>query len=201
MWTAKPPYEKKNSKSVLDIVQSLVTIGAVIFGGVWSYILFIQGRNWSPHANIEHKLSHIELSKELILMRVEIDVSNTGTSQLRLAKTVIRIQQILPISRCPAQGPCAKQEIKIASEKIERESDGFTWPLVAKRETISEDVGPIEPGEKQSLEYEFILPSDVKIVRVYTYFKNGIISEPKNEIGWEASSYYDLRPSNEGGKK
>lgn len=201
MWTAKSPQEKNSLKNALDILQSLVTIVAVVVGGAWTYLLFIQGRNWSPHANIEHKISHIELSKELNLIRVEVDVSNTGTSQLRLAKTVIRIQQILPISSCPEKVSCAKQEVKIASERIERDNDGFTWPLVAKRETTSEDVGPIEPGEKQLLEYEFVLPSDVKIVRVYTYFKNGVVSKPNNEIGWEASSYYDLRPSSEGGKK
>jgi hypothetical protein len=201
MWTAKSPKEKNGLKSYLDILQSLVTISAVVVAGLWTYFLFIQGRNWSPHANIEHKLSHIELSKELNLIRVEVDVSNTGMSQLRLAKTVIRIQQILPIPSCGENGHCARQEVKIALEKIERESDGFTWPLIAKRETTSEDVGPIEPGEKQLLEYEFILPSDVKVVRVYTYFKNGVVSKPNNEIGWEASSYYDLRPSSQGGRK
>jgi len=59
----------------------------------------------------------------------------------------------------------------------------------------------IEPGEKQLLEFEFVVPSEVKVVRVYTYFRNDQKLKDGSEVGWTASSYYDFRTPNGEGRK
>jgi hypothetical protein len=194
---SKPQSAGTTFKEKVEIVQSIVTIGAVFVGGFWTYDVFIKERREHPHANIEHKISHLALSKQLNLLRVGLDISNTGTSLMNIQRSTIRVQQILPPADCQTQSPCAPNELKEAAAKVDRKEDRFSWPLIAER-NVTFDVR-IEPGEKQSLDFEFVAPSNVKAVRVYTYVSN----QQKNdvEIGWAASSYYDFSKSKSGGEK
>lgn len=177
-------------KEKVETAQAMVTVAAVIVGGFWTYTLFVKERQQYPHANIEQKVSDVALSKETNLLRVGVDVTNTGTSRIIIAKGIIRIQQVLPLPACPDTGACAAEEIKVALANVEREADRLTWPLLAKRDTTFTDPLDIEPGEKDSLEFEFVIPSTVKVARIYTYFRNDKKSTPTGEIGWWASSYY-----------
>lgn len=89
--------------------------------------------------------------------------------------------------------------MKDASAAVERKDDRFAWPLIAERDVKT--TIEIEPGEKQSLDYEFVIPSTVKAVRIYTYFRNEQRSKEGREIGWYASSYYDFSKAKDGDKK
>lgn len=81
-----------------------------------------------------------------------------------------------------------------ALNKVERQGDHFTWALVAERNATLNPLN-IEPGEKQDLEFEFAVLSEIKVVRVYSYFRNDQNMKDGSEIGWATSSYYDFRPS------
>jgi hypothetical protein len=87
-----------------------------------------------------------------------------------------------------------------AVEKVLRNNDHFDWPLIAERTSDATASIEIEPGEKQDLEFEFGVPAEVKVVRVYTYFRNNQIKSGR-EIGWSASSDYDFRTLDNRGKK
>src|SRR5579871_2667088 len=95
-------------KEKVETTQAIVTIVAVFIGGLWTYNAFVKERQEYPHANIEQKISHAELSERLILLTVDIQLSNTGTTQIRVARSVVRVQQVLPllpctkVDRCPA---------------------------------------------------------------------------------------------------
>jgi hypothetical protein len=185
-------------KDWVDIAQAIVTIGAVFVGGLWTYEIFIKERHDYPHANIEHKISHLSLADKGQLLRVGLDLTNTGSSLLEIDHSMIRIQQILPLLSCSAN-PCAANQLKDAAGAVERKEDRFDWPLIADRDVKS--TTDIEPGEKQSVDYEFLIPSAVKAVRVYTYLRNDRLSTDDREIGWYASSFYDFSAPHDGGKK
>ncbi|WP_447979626.1 hypothetical protein [Candidatus Nitrospira bockiana] len=184
-------------KEKVETLQALVTITAVVIGGVWTYNLFVKERQHYPHATIEQKLSHVALSEQTNLLRVGIDVTNTGSSRLILGKSIIRIQRILPLLSCPKEGPCAAKEVNDALQGIERNADRFSWPLIAERDTKFTQPLDIEPGEKDFIEFEFAVPSEVAVVRVYSYFRNDQKSDSTNEVGWSLSSQYDFRTSKE----
>jgi hypothetical protein len=184
-------------KDTVETVQAIITTAAIIIGGIWTYNLFVKERQQFPHANIEQKISHVALSKQTNLLRVGIEIANTGSSRLLLGKSIIRVQQILPIPPCPKQGPCASQQVNAAIKESERQADRFSWPLIAEREKGFEQPLDIEPGEKAPIEFEFVVPSDVKVIRVYSYFRNDQKSNGDNEIGWSMSSHYDFRTSRE----
>lgn len=184
-------------KGKVETAEAIVTIVAILVGAYWTYNLFINERKHYPHANIEQKVSHVALSKHTTLLRVGIYLSNTGSYRLLSGKSIIRIQQILPVSCCPRQGPCAKEEVNSALKEIKRKANRFSWPLVAEREDSFEKPLDIEPGEKDFVEYEFVVPTEIKVVRIYSYFRNDQKSKDHDEVGWSISSHYDFGKSKE----
>jgi hypothetical protein len=198
MASAPTPASGTTFKDWVDIAQSVVTIIAVLVGGLWTYDVFIKERHDYPHANIEHKITHLPLTAKNRLLRVGLDLTNAGSSLMEINQSIVRIQQILPAVPC-SNDPCAASQLKDASAEVERKDDHFTWPLIAERDVKA--TIEIEPGEKQSLDYEFVIPSTVKAIRIYTYFKNEQRSKKDKEIGWYASSYYDFSTAHDGGKK
>lgn len=178
-------------KEKVETVQAIVTIVAVCLGGIWTYMLFIKERVPYPRANVEQKISHIALSKRTNLLRIEIEVTNIGRTRLVSTKSITRVQQILPMSSCSKPEPCAVDEVNSTLEKTERKTDRFSWPLLAKREKSQESLD-IEPGEKGFIDFEFIVPSEVKVIRAYSWFRNDRRSKSGNEFGWTRSSYYEF---------
>jgi nitrate reductase gamma subunit len=81
-------------KNILDIIQALFTILAIIIGGIWSYMLFIKRRQRFPRAIVEHQVFHKTLAKDKILLNLTTIITNTGEVLLELEKCVVRIQQI-----------------------------------------------------------------------------------------------------------
>jgi hypothetical protein len=185
-------------KDWVDVAQSVVTIVAVIVGGIWTYDVFIKERRDYPHANIEHQITHLALSDKQNLLRVGLDLTNAGSSLMKIDHSLIRIQQILPAASC-SNDPCATSQLKEALAGIERKEDRFAWPLIAER-TVTDPI-EIEPGEKQSLDYEFVIESTVKAVRIYTYFKNEQRSKEDKEQGWDMSGFYNFSTGHDGGKR
>lgn len=184
-------------KERIEVVQSIVTISAVVIGGLWTYRLFIQERKQYPHANIEHKTSDVSLPDETHLLRAEVQLTNTGNGRLLLGNWVVRVQQILPLPYCHKVDPCAIEEVNQALTNTERGSNRFTWPLLAERENKGQESLDIEPGESDSIEFEFAIPPTVKVVRVYSYFQNRIRSTEQEQIGWSRSSVYEFAKSKE----
>src|SRR5262245_38808987 len=116
MWP--PTKAPSRFKERLEIAQSIVTIAAVFIGGIWTYNLFIKERHEFPHANIEQKLFHVALSDETNLLRVGIELSNTGNSLMKIGSAIIRVQQISPSLPCTASSACAGNEISAAIKEI-----------------------------------------------------------------------------------
>jgi hypothetical protein len=198
---SKPHPSGTSFKDRVDIVQAIVTIGAVFVGGFWTYDVFIKERRQFSHANIEQKITHLALSNQDILLRVGLDVTNAGSSLMAIQRSTIWVQQILPAADCETVSPCARSELREAAAEVTRKNDRFSWPLIAERIVTFEPAAEIEPGEKQSFDFEFVTRSNVKAVRVYTYIVNEQKSEKGKEIGWPTSSYYDFPASRDGGKK
>ena len=103
-----------NLKDKIGIIQAVVTIFAVLVGGLWSYNLFIKERKNYPHVNISQVIEHVHLTDEIILLRVNVAVKNSGTSRLILKKTKQTLQQILPILSCTGDEDCSAQQINDA---------------------------------------------------------------------------------------
>jgi len=183
----------KEFREILAVVQAVVTIGAVLVGGMWTYNIFIKERKGLPHLNVEQKVTHIDYSPNSRIVRTALSLSNTGNTLVQIKTSTIRIQQVLPQLPCKSDEPCAPTEVAAAKSSVARKTDRFTWPLLCERVRDHETPVLIEPGEKEELDFEFAVAADVQLVRVHSHFQNEQGTKEGAEIGWGTSTYYDLR--------
>ena len=170
-------------KKWLETIQSAITIGAIILGGVWSYMLFISQRERAPHAIVEVKTSVLKLTDEVNLIQVTLKFQNTGHVLIPVIDASARLATVLPLLGCALNDTCATRELNAALENQDRAADKFDWPVLADRD--SNTPNPVEPGETTNLQFEFAIPAYVKVVRVYGFVKNDYTSErDKKREGW-----------------
>ena len=194
MSTIKVDHKKKyNFKDKIEIAEAIVTIFAIIVGGLWTYKIFIKERASYPHANIKHNISHIAISDKINLLRVAIELTNTGNSKMVVNKSLIRVQQILPILPCVKASPCSISQVNDSLRNRDRKEDRFAWPMIGQRTKIWDKPLELEPSEKDLIDFEFAISSDVNQVRIYSYFRNEKKKTENEEIGWSISSYYKLK--------
>lgn len=164
--------------SSANIAQSVLTAIAIIAAGVW----FLMQREAAPKANIEHTVTHRQINNDWTWVRVSITISNPGKRLLDFESGIIRIQKILPLdSKIRSifernESPISKKDYKVR------------WPRIGKSYEPQLDI-KIEPGEEDNLDYEFIIPSYVKTVKIYSYFSK----QENPPLGWAKSTIYDLK--------
>ncbi len=72
-----------NFPETVDIINKLVTTGAIITGGVWAYFNFIKGRIYRPRLQVEVSGSVI-LIEERMYIKVLAKLHNVGNSVVLL---------------------------------------------------------------------------------------------------------------------
>lgn len=155
-------------KSATGIAQSVATVIAIIVAGIW----FIERREASLKADITHTIIHRQIDDKQTWLRVSIEISNQGKRLLDLKSGTIAIHRILPLGSDDIPG--------LKDYRVD-------WPLIGKPCKRELNI-KIEPGEKDHLDHEFLIPCNVQTVEIYSYFQN-----PENpDIGWPKSTVYDL---------
>ncbi len=185
-----------NFKDQVEVVSHFVTMVAIVTGGIWTYKIFVEERQEYPHVNVELKAGHVSLDNCLNLIRVAVELTNSGASRVVSGKAIVRVQQVRPLPPCYSDvEPCASREIAAAVDDAPRVHDRFSWLMLASRKQVKPNILDLEPGEKQEQDYEFVVASDVEVVRIYSYYQNDSRTTPGEEIGWTASKYYELQPT------
>ncbi len=139
-------------RSAAGIAQSVVTVIAIIVAGVW----FIERREASLKADITHTVIHRQIDDKQTWVRVSIEISNLGKRLLDLKYGLFSIHQILPLE--PVDIPILKDY-------------RVDWPLIGDHCKRKLNI-KIEPGEKDHLDHEFLIPRNVQTVEIYSYFQN-----------------------------
>jgi hypothetical protein len=179
-------------KDRVDVLSKFVGIIAIVLGGIWTYNIFVKERQHFPHANVQHKVAHVPLSSCVNLVRVGVEIANSGKSRLLSSKSVVWIQKIRPISVCPSDGQCVRADLQHALADPVHKQDRFTWPLIGYRENQTKNSLDLEPDEKEEQDYEFVVPSSVEFVRIYSYYQNDERSTGA-DTGWRTSTFHDLK--------
>jgi hypothetical protein len=188
-----PMGEAARGKDILANLQAVATIGAIIVGGVWTYLLFVQQRQRFPHLKMEHKITHVPLPEHRILLLLDVTHSNVGTIKLDFSTADIRIYGL----RHPPD---------LSGNTIDLLNKGglpgnieptAMWTLLAQQpQNLNSDQLFIEPGESDQLHYEFVLSDDVGPLLIYTYYRNPGVQD--RNAGWSLRSIYDPRKPSRG---
>lgn len=180
-------------KRISEIVKSIVEIVAIGVGSFWTYILFIRQRQKYPRANLRHRITHRPIGNGKLLLNIDAIVSNTGQVLVKIVSGQLRIQHVLPL---PAS---AAKEIANSADPFPENGREYSWDF-SHRE-LSWPLGPteIEPGEENQFHYDCVLPDNTELIKIYTYYKNE--AKPKREIGWNLTTVYDLKATEESKRK
>lgn len=180
---------EESIKKIVDIALPVVTMVAIIIGGVWTYATFI--REQTTYPEIQETVSHLAITDHVNLLRVGIKLTNTGKTSLLLNDGNIRIQQVKPFLECSGE-QCISKEINDALRTVKQKNAHFSWPQIFKQiVTTSID---IQPGETDYIDFEFVIPSDVEVIRVYSSLRHK--DEGKKDDGkkvWGNSVIYDFK--------
>lgn len=169
-------------QSFIQILESIVTIIAIIVGGIWTYILFIRNREKYPKADITHKIQKIKRESDIIV-RLTIGIENLGKVKLPIQFGEIRLQQIKPSTSTIAEAVERFQKIG-NTEKNEIE-----WPLLEERGfSFKKDKYELEPTEKENFEFDFVLGLEIEVIQFYTHIENAF----KEDKGWNYTSIHEL---------
>ncbi|MEW6657874.1 MAG: hypothetical protein AB1424_04360 [Thermodesulfobacteriota bacterium] len=204
----KSPSRMEIIKDVTTIIQSVLTIIAIIGAAIW----FIMRAEANPKANISHTLEHEKITDKWTWVHVGVIISNPGVRRLELRHGTFRIQGIMPLA------DMIKEKIEKGEAIIPKDDGIVKWPTIGKiyvddnqkREVICEneyenrDINiDIDPGESQKLIVEFLIPSFVKAVRIYSHVYRDQSSwekvkyfmglEKMEKYGWYEVSIYDLK--------
>ncbi len=181
------PQEKKliALKDFFSMLQSIATIVAFVVMGFWTYAIFIKERQSYPHAVIEHEVKKINISDDIMLLKVKVKITNTGNSLLSLTFANIRIQNILPI-----KDESVLEEISVLFNEKTPHAILTNWPIL-KEKDISWENGKkeIEPQEHDYCFFEFFISSEEETILIYTFFNN----DTKDNLGWEYESFFNLK--------
>lgn len=173
-------------RDIASIAQSITTMLAIVVSGFWGYWVFVKNRQQYPRANLSQSITHRKIDGRNILLHVVVIVQNVGEILLCLRTAETRIQKVLPLPK-----PVAKTLRKGENPVLKGETEINAWPLLGCHETgFQENLFEIEPGETQELHHDFVIPSGVKTILVYSYLKN--IKKRNREIGWNTTTYYDI---------
>ena len=189
------PIDIARTKDFIDMLQSISTIAALIVGGMWTYLLFIRKRESLPKVTVEHIVSISPMGASGVLLTLVVELCNTGNTLIELDQAVIRVGQVLPMSDPLIH--VIRQNTTPENLEGEHEYVDEPWPDPWQRMVSfqGDDRVEIEPGTSQQFNFNFILPEDVRRVRLYTWFGNPV--KQKNELGWTKISFADISPKAE----
>jgi hypothetical protein len=179
----------ENNKDRINTVQSLITILAIFVGGFWTYRLFIEQRQNHPRLRIDHRIQHWKISDDRVLLSVDEILTNTGSVMVNLPGGSIRVIKVMPLPPSIAADLNALQDKSTHAKAESSIYDPKVWEVLveSRREWKAAEV-VIEPGESETIPNEFIIPSTVRVVAVYSF-----ISNPDNlRLGWNGLVYYDF---------
>jgi hypothetical protein len=179
---------------LLQTVQAVVTIGAVLIAGLWTYLLFVRRRQKFPRASVTHRVTFDPVDDQKLLLRATVVIANKSEVLLSINHGMVWVQQVMPWPKIAAKAP-------IDGDEAEKKKE-LSWPVLAERRLDdSQDRWEVEPGETEELHLDFLLRRPLDVVLLYSYFRNSKkrlrprVRRPWGifrEIGWNTTTLHVL---------
>jgi hypothetical protein len=166
-------------------VKDLAETSAIVVAGVWTYMLFVQGRARFPRASITHRITHHSTANGRTLLQVKAVIKNDGTVMLRIPNGLFRVHRVLPLPDNVVD-LLAKGKDPVAEGNSE-----VIWERASPPRRITLQM-QIEPGESDEVLADFFIDPALRLIEVYTFFGN----EKAKPNGWGLTTLYSLDASN-----
>ena len=170
-------------KDIADLVQTAITILALIGGAAFAAYKLELFRDFEPHLNVSHAINHRRVGDNYVHIDVTVTLHNSSKVKVDLRSGFVVLQRIAP------EEDETIQDI-YTSAYGGQFIDDFSWHVLYE-EIWDWQVNEfsIEPGESRNQVLEFIISKEVETVRVYTFYPHpNLVNE---EIGWDMTTVYD----------
>jgi hypothetical protein len=84
-------------KTKIEIISGVLTSLAILAGGIWTLIRYLQNRQRYPRVAVKHQVIQKSLGNGKILLHVITEVDNLGDVLIKLESGEIRLLQVLPL--------------------------------------------------------------------------------------------------------
>lgn len=180
---------------VLNIIQSTVTVVAVIIGGVWSYMLFVSRRQKYPSAKVEHQVTYRPVVPGKLILSIDVTITNQGDVLLSLLSWEVKAKQMLPPTEQLAQFLILESVGKapIAPQVI-------IWDTIASRkDEHTRGLFEVEPGEQHQFHLDFLINANTSTILVESFFNN--VEKRGKPVGWSLTTIHDIANTKIGDQK
>lgn len=157
--------------SNIGIIQSVVNIAAVVVVGVAAWRNGIIFRHRSPHIDITHDITHRKISDSYTHIAVTATLYNSSRVKVEFFNGLFVAQKVAPLEDDEEVEDLYKEPPEEVSA-IGRSID-FPWQILEDvQSSWDKDELIVEPGETMALTIEFVVDSDIEAVLITTYLYN-----------------------------
>lgn len=156
-------------------VRDLGTVVGLIIGGAWAYSRYVEKREGEPRAKINHHLVPIDLESGKLLLRVVLEIENSGTVAVEPFDGSMLVQ-------IPAQSPATSSD-----------DPDKSWIQLHKLEyPFRRDCVIVEPGETERYSRDVVVDGHIRVVQLHSRvacYKEG------DTPAWDDTTVHVLKPS------
>lgn len=161
-----------------DIVLALVTILAILFGGLFAAVKFDLFRDFEPHLTITHTINHRFLGDSYVHIDVTSSLHNSSKVRVVLQGGYYVLQSIEPVSD--------------SSDFADGAMLYPSWPVLDEATfDLGDQAMTIEPGQSLQEVLQFLVPIEVGAVLIHYFFYDSSQSAVQGQ-GWGITSVYDI---------
>lgn len=175
--------EAEKYKDIADLVQTALTIMALLAGGAFAAYKLELFRDFEPHLTITHTINYRRVGDSYIHIDLAVRMHNSSKVKVDLFEGFWTLQQISPVSDAEVE--------QVYLRTLNEDHPDFPWPGLNEGSWLW-DRGElvIEPGESHQELLEIIVPDEIKTMMIYTFFYDQRVAE--DEAGWDLATVFDI---------
>ena len=172
-----------------DIVLAVVTILAILVGGLFAAEKFELFRDSQPHLTISHTINHRNIADSYVHLDVTAALHNSSRVKVELNRGLFTLQEIAPVL------DDEELEDRLEARNLVAENLAFSqWAIL---DQFSCDWGGsalvIEPGQTFQQTVEFVISREITTVAIHAFFYNSRFAEGLEQPeGWNITVVYDI---------
>lgn len=161
-----------------DITLALVTILAILVGGLFAAVKFELFRDFEPHLTISHTINHRRLGDGYIHIDVKATLQNSSRVRVELNEGFYLLQQVSPVP-----------------SNVDFPGDNLLYPPWPILDEASFDLGDnnivLEPNQSLQEVFQFMVPSYVETLLIHYILYDSASTEEVSK-GWGITEVYDI---------
>jgi len=161
-------------KDVTSVIQSVAATLAILGAGWW----FLMQGLITSHANLTETVQSLKIHDKWRWVRLSVRITNVGLVPMRLHTGTAYVQRIYPLD------DDFRQLLDNGESLMTETETKIPWHRISNPYAIELN-SRVWPGESESYDVDFIVPSDLCEVMVHAFISN---SADPSGAGWGGST-------------